>query len=276
MSFIKALDVSHYQGVIDWPAVRKAGYEIAIIKVSGGDAGTYVDSKAAVNYINARNAGLEVGTYHFAGGGDASHEAEYFVNVCSPLDENQVLVLDWEVGHADPVGWCTIFVNRVHQLTGIWPLIYFNGSTWNSHNWTPVTKNCGVWVAWYDRDPNQDLPVNGTYVMHQYTSSGAVPGIVGRVDLDAWYGTVAQFKKYGYHAPPAPQPTPPPNPTPAPTPLPTPIPEPSPTPPPILPPSPDPGPLPPPTPTPLPITLLDVIREFFMKVLDWLKQFKKG
>lgn len=208
MSFIKALDVSQWQRAINWPAVKSAGYEIAVIKVSGSDAGDYVDSRAGVNYDGARNAGLAFGTYHFAGGTDPRHEAEYFVNICSPLDENQVLVLDWEVRHADPVGWCNAFVDRVHELTGIWPIVYMNGSTRNSYNWDVVAAKCGIWIAWYDRDPNQDLPVKGTYIMHQYTSGGSVPGIAGRVDLDAWYGTVEQWNKYGYHKPVTP-PTPP-------------------------------------------------------------------
>ncbi len=243
MSFINAIDVSQWQGNINWGAVRGGGYEIAVIKVSGGDAGLYVDSRAALNYDGARNAGLAFGTYHFAGGGDARQEAEFFVGVCSPLDENQVLVLDWEVQHPDPVGWCNAFVDRVHELTGVWPIVYMNGSTRNAYDWNVVAAKCGMWIAWYDRDPNQDLPVQGTYIMHQYTSGGSVPGIAGRVDLDAWYGSVEQWNKYGYHGQQTPQPAPTPQPTPEPSPAPQPVP---------TPPSPQPQPTPAPTPTPTP------------------------
>lgn len=240
MSYVRAIDCSQWNGQIDWNAVKSSGVEIAILKVSGSDAGDYVDSRASINYDGARNAGLAFGTYHFAGGTDPRHEAEFFVNVCSPLDENQVLILDWEAQHSDPVGWCNIFVDRVHELTGIWPIIYMNGSTRNAYNWDVVTSKCGVWIAWYDRNPDLDLPVQGTYIMHQYTSSGSVPGVSGRVDLDAWYGTVEQFSKYGYHAPapgphpdpviPVPQPETPPAPVPAPEPTATSKPDPGPTP----------------------------------------------
>lgn len=196
MAYIPGIDVSQWQGNIDWSKVTSP---IAIIKMSGGDDGLYFDSKANQNYYGAQAVGKAIGMYHFAGGNDPVNEADYFINACSPLAENDVLVLDWEIKHSNPVGWCETFVNRVHEKTGIWPLIYFNGSTWNAYDWTPVTKNCGVWVAWYDRDPNADLPVGGkVYVMHQYTSSGSMPGINGRVDLNAWFGTVEQFKKYGY------------------------------------------------------------------------------
>lgn len=213
MSFIKGIDVSHWQGSINWPAVRASGVEIALIKISGADAGLYYDSKATVNYYGAKNAGIAIGGYHFAGGGDARAEAEYFVAGMRPFEENDVFVLDWEIKHADPVGWCAAFLNRVHELTGVWPLLYMNGSTFNAYSWNAnsTIANCGKWIAWYGRDPEQTLPVNGVYVMHQYTSSGNVPGITTLVDLDAWYGSVDQFRKYGYHAPVT-APTPPPAP----------------------------------------------------------------
>ena len=251
MAYINALDVSMWQGDINWGAVKGAGYQIAMIKVSGGDGGLYIDSKADQNFNGAKANGFAIGTYHFAGGTDARHEAEYFVNVCSPIDENQVLVLDWETQNADPVGWCKAFVDRVHELTNVWCIIYMNGSTRNAYDWAPVTNNCGVWIAWYDQDPNADLPVKGTYVMHQYTSNGSVPGIYGRVDLDAWYDSIETFNKYGYHAQPTtpiepPKPEVPTPPTPPP-PKPPPPPPSSPPPPPIPPPGP---PIPPPGPPP--------------------------
>jgi len=201
MSYINALDVSRWQGEINWSAVKGAGYEIAVIKISGGDDGFYYDSKANQNYNGAKANGFSVGGYHFAGGQDPNAEAEYFVRGMQPFEENDVFVLDWEIQHPDPVGWCSAFVNKVHELAGVWPMIYMNGSTLNSQDWSPVTNNCGVWVAWYGQDPNADLPVKYPYIMHQYTSGGSVPGIAGNVDLDAWYYDIATWNKYGYHAP---------------------------------------------------------------------------
>lgn len=260
MDYLQAIDVSRWQGVIDWPSVP-SNIPIAIIKVSGGDAGLYFDSQATNNYNGATAAGKAVGLYHFAGGGDPVAEAEFFVKGCSPLAENDVYALDWEIQHADPVGWCLAFVNRVHELTGAWPLIYMNGSTLNAYDWSPVRANCGTWVAWYGRDPEATLPVSGVYVMHQYSSSGSVPGIAGAVDMDAVFMNVETFKKYGYHQtnvptpPPAPTPEPAPQP-PAPDPVPAPDPpqpdpEPQPTPEPDPTPQPEPEPTPPePSPTP--------------------------
>lgn len=236
MAYVEAVDVSQWQGAITWPAVN---VPIAIIKMSGGDAGLYIDSKANANYYGAKNAGKAIGMYHFAGGVNAVNEADFFIAACSPLEQDDVMVLDWEIPHADPVGWCTAFVNRVHERTGVWPIIYMNLSTFNSRNWTPVTNNCGLWLAAWNNNPNVNL-TDKFYVMHQYTSNGSVPGIAGRVDRDAFFGTVAQFRKYGYQkpapTPPPPVPTPPPpTPTPTPPPAPTPTPNPDPSPPPAPP-----------------------------------------
>lgn len=283
MAHLNFIDVSKYQGNINWQAVRDAGYVGAVVKVSGSDAGDYYDPTCSTNYYGAKAAGLAIGGYHFAGGGDANHEAEFFVNGMKPFEEGDVFVLDWEIQHPDPVGWCDAFVNRVHDLTGVWCLVYMNGSTRNAFDWSRIAAKCGFWIAWYGRDPESDLPVAGTYVMHQYTSTGQVPGIAGNVDLDAWYGTVEQFKKYGYHAPatpsPAPVPTPEPVPVPTPEPSPTPTPEPTPTPVPIPTPIPAPTPTPQPVPTPVDhntalraaiLAIVTAVAAAFASFLAWL------
>jgi lysozyme len=240
MSHIDFNDISQWQGNINWAAYP---YPIVMMKMSGGDAGLYVDSKANANYYGAKAAGKAVGMYHFAGNGNPENEADFFIAACSPLEESDVMCLDWEVPSADPVGWCLRFVNRVHSRTGVWPLVYMNGSTRNNHDWTPVASNCGMWIAWWGQNPEGNLPVSGTYVAHQYSNQGGTPGIAGRVDLNAWFGTVDQFKKYGYHAPAAPPPVPPPVPTPPPVPVPDPTPTPTPTPDPTPPPAPQDSPL---------------------------------
>lgn len=259
MAETRAIDVSRWQGIIDWRQVKASGIDIAIIKMSGGDDGLYVDSRANANYYGAVGAGIAVGMYHFAGGTDPIAEADYYIQACSPLAEDDVLVLDWEVQHSNPVEWCRQFTQRCIDRTGVAPLLYINGSTWNAYDWSPVTAICGVYVAWYDRSPEDNLPVPGMYVMHQYSSTGSVPGISGNVDLDMFFGTVEQFKKYGYHAP---TPTPEPAPTPVPEPVPTPAPAPAPVPvtpvvindplPPVPIPTPAPAPAPVPTPEPVP------------------------
>jgi len=239
-------DVSEYQGVINWSQVPAP---IAMMKVSDGSS--YFDKQANHNYYAAKAAGKAVGMYHFAEGGDPFAEALHFIQAVSPLEEFDVLALDWEVQHADPVAWVQTFMSTVHDRTGVWPLLYINLATLNAYNWGPVLLNCGLWIADWAVPPQGTIPTSHVYVMQQYTDAGTIPGIAGRVDEDSWFGTVDQFKEYGYHAPQQPNPQPSPAPEPTPEPAPTPTPEPP------SPPAPDPTPTPTPEPTPAPVPTPD-------------------
>lgn len=190
-------DISQWQGNYN---MAGDGAPVIGIKMSGGDAGLYYDSKASQNYNNAVNAGKVVIGYHFAGGTDPVAEADFFVRAMSPLAENDVLCLDWEVHHATPVQWCVSFMNRVHDKTGVWPLIYMNTSTCTSYDWSPVLKNCALWIADYRFTPSQNVPCGHPYIAHQYTSTP--------LDTDALFIDIPTLKKYGYHAPVAPAPAP--------------------------------------------------------------------
>ena len=232
---IPALDISQYQG-----AWQDRGDPIVMIKMSGGDAGLYMDPDAAANYNGAVADGRAVGGYHFAGNTNPQAEAAYFMQAMSPLAEYDVYALDWEQPTSVPnaVAWCQGFTQYIHDHIGVWPLIYMNLNTLNSYDWSPVLANCGLWLADWNGDPNATIPTLHTYVMQQY-SDGPI------YDHDEWFGTVDEFKAYGYHAPNAPAPTPTPAPTPPP-PAPTPAPAPAPAPAPL----PSPPVVTPPTPTP--------------------------
>lgn len=242
MSYIQAVDISQYQSGDDYDA------QIYMIKMSGGDAGVYYDARASQHYYGAKSRGKSVGMYHFAGGTDPIVESNFFIRACSPLEENDVMALDWEVQHPDPVGWCLAFVNNVHDQTGVWPLLYINLATLRAYNWQPVLDKCGLWLAAWNGDPEGTIDTGGhPYIMHQYQGSP--------LDLDAWFESIDTFNKYGYHAAqPAPEPAPDPGPAPQPTPDPTPVPvpDPEPVPDPTPTPTPDPQPTPDPEPTPTP------------------------
>jgi lysozyme len=252
MKYLPAIDISQWQGT--W---QNWSEPIIFMKVSGGDAGVYYDSQATNNYNQAKANGKGIGMYHFAGAGDPVVEANFFIRACSPLAENDVLALDWEVQHPDPVGWCTAFVNTVHNKTGVWPLLYINLSTLRSFDWSPVLNNCGLWIAAWTNDPNVNVDTGGRpYVVHQYSGSP--------LDKDAVWLTMEQFNAYGYHAQPTPAPEPQPEPTPNPEPTPAPAPEPTPAPTPE--PAPEPKPTPTPTPTPEPAKEVSSLPAIFIAI----------
>jgi hypothetical protein len=247
MAWTKAKDISRYQG-----AWQDTGEPIVLIKMSGGDDGLYMDSAATSDYESAVAAGKAVGGYHFGGGvQSAEAEAAFFLKAMSPLAENDVYALDVEAHLAtrsDVVAWVADFCTYVHSHINVWPLVYMNLSTLQAHDWSPVLTNCGLWLADWAVSPDANIPTHYTYVMQQYSDGP-------NYDHDAWFGTVEQFKAYGYHAPtpaPAPAPVPQPAPAPQPEPIPAPTPEPAPAPEPVPQPDPIPTPAPQPEPTPAP------------------------
>lgn len=149
-------------------------------------------------------AGQEPRLLPLPGGGNATAEADYFVNTVRPYIGTAVLVLDWE-GYQNAAwgnsNWVRVFVNRVHARTGVWPLVY-TSAAYLYQIPTDVRSHCGLWVAQYANNNAtgyQTRPWNyGRYgeAMRQYTSNGRIPGYAGPLDLNYFRGTTAQWNKY--------------------------------------------------------------------------------
>ena len=198
-----------------------------MVKATQGTGFTngYMTSQA--NCVQRR--GKSLGFYHYAGGGNATAEADYFVNTVRPYIGRAVLVLDWE-GYQNAAwgdsNWVRVFVNRVHARTGVWPLVYTSAAyLWQIP--TDVRNRCGLWVAQYANNNAtgyQTQPWNyGKYgeAMRQYASNGRINGYAGPLDLNYFRGTHAQWNKYANPGnttvTPTPAPTPQPQPAPQPS-----------------------------------------------------------
>lgn len=220
--FIVGNDISNYQGEIDYGTYQK-NTNFVIMKATEGLA--YIDTWFGNNRSQARKYNIPLGYYHFARpdqGNRAIEEADFFLKMLSgdPIREGEVIVLDYEVGYSDPVGWCKAWLDHVSaQLNGIKPLLYLNQSLIRTYDWSPVANaDYGLYVADYTYNPINNDFFTGAWqsaAMQQWTDKQVVPGIQGGVDGDVFFGTVEQFKSYGYKAP-APVVTPPVVPTPPP------------------------------------------------------------
>ncbi len=208
MSVIQGIDISHWQGIVDFNKVKKS-QQFVIIKATEGGIGGYVDPNFITNKNNARIAGLGIGFYHFARpdlGNSAISEANWFCSKVGKPMEGELMVLDYEITadkYKDPVGWCKIFLDQVKKnLNGYRPLLYINLYTAKKYNWKPVTSgNYGLWLAYWDYKPTALSPITqwSVVAMRQYSNKGSVAGINARTDLNVFYGDVNTFKKYGYH-----------------------------------------------------------------------------
>ena len=222
-------DISYAQGLYDMDSDPNP---VIFMKMSGfyyGSKTGYFDTQASRNYNAAVRLNKVPGMYHFAGGGDPNVEADFFVSACSPLAENDVLILDYELTDemnppSDPNAWCLAFVERVHQRTGVWPLFYTYSSMLQRYGFAGVLRNCGLWIANYGVSPNDTIANIPPYIAHQWQGSP--------LDTSELFVSLETLKKYGYHIA-APQPPAPmqPEPTPIPDPVVVPVPSPEPTPP---------------------------------------------
>lgn len=140
-----AVDV--YSGSDDSLAVD-GNAQITIVKATQGTG--YVNPACNHQVEIAKNAGHLIGLYHYAGGGNPASEAQFFIdNIRGYLGE-AVLILDWESYQNyswGNTGWARAFVDKVHDLTGVWPLLYVQESAvWQVAN---CASDCGLWGAKY-------------------------------------------------------------------------------------------------------------------------------
>ena len=206
-TWIEGIDVSHWQGTIDWSLVAKAGKQFAFLKAS--DSTGSRDPTYATNRSRARAAGIPVGAYHFADPdatpGDAVAEADLFVDAAAPATGDLLPVLDLEVTGGlttEPLqGWVRTFLDRVYERTGIRAAIYVSPSFWSTHMGNTTTFALDgypvLWIAHWTTASQPTMPAANWagegWTFWQYTSDGTVPGITGRVDLDRYrYKDLAQ------------------------------------------------------------------------------------
>jgi GH25 family lysozyme M1 (1,4-beta-N-acetylmuramidase) len=209
MAILKGCDISHYQGQANFDTLN-ALISFVIIKASEGNG--YTDPNFSRNQSESRRVGLLRGYYHFARpdlNNTPQAEAEWFLKVVGTPQAGELLILDFEVNYADCVDWCKLFLDHLSSILGGYkPLIYLNLSLVNNNDWTSlINENYGLWLADYDNSINPIQTKWPVLASKQYSDSGSINGIAGKVDLDVFYGDASTFQSYGLKpTPPAPQP----------------------------------------------------------------------
>lgn len=224
-SYIKGIDVSHYQGTIKWGKVAGAGYSFVFAKATDGL--TYDDPQYRINRRGARRHGIRFGAYHFAepagssrraAGRNARQQARHFLSYAAPAPGNLLPVLDLErnqdlYGHR-PLGphrlihWTSVWLRTVKRRLGVKPLIYSGASTsgsfWATHmNDTTKFADRGyrLWIPHYTSASDTTVTADDWgghgWTLWQWSngsvpSAPKVPGISGPVDHD--YYRLSSFK----------------------------------------------------------------------------------
>lgn len=151
------VDVSSHQTI---DAARNPAVGATIVKVSQGI--TYINTPTDHSYWRkqvqaALDSGKKIGLYHYAGGNDPVAEADYFLGNISDFIGKAVLAVDWESEDNKSWGnseWVKKFVTRVHDRTGIYPIIYVQASAISQV--ANCVDMCGLWVASYPYDKITD------------------------------------------------------------------------------------------------------------------------
>lgn len=209
-AFLEGVDVSRWQGAIDFAALRNAGKRFVIAKATEGIG--LVDPTYQANKFGASAAGLAVTAYHFArpdlNPANPQGEADWFVDVMGLIPGMLAPALDLEVaGTLGAIGlqaWVNAWLDRVYARTGVRPMIYASPTFWKKYLAdTTAFADQGysiLWVAhWFVPGPTVSANnwSNKGWTFWQYTNCGAVPGINGCVDLDRYNGPDLTPMTYG-------------------------------------------------------------------------------
>ena len=188
---LSGIDVSKWQGVVNWKEVQAAGVAFAFARATYGT--TEIDSSFVDNWQGMKDAGIARGAYHFfLAAEDPTQQAEFFIRTVGnlgPDDLPPVIDVESDSGvSSNLVANVQTWLDAVAQGLGRTPIIYTAPSYWNANMNSDFGKY-PLWVAEYG--VSQPKAVNGwtDWTFWQYSESGKVSGVNGSVDLDYFNGT---------------------------------------------------------------------------------------
>ena len=196
---LSGIDVSSYQGDIDWHQVAAAGVDFAIIRLGyrGYESGKLVEDKfARQNLEGAAEAGIPIGVYFFSQAlnvEEAREEAQFVLDMIDPYEVAMPVVFDWEhvnnesarSNGMDPyvATDCAKAFLEVIDEAGYWPMMYFNSFQARKLFYLDQLMEYDFWLALYSDRMTFPYKVD----MWQYTCTGTIPGVYGDVDVNVLF-----------------------------------------------------------------------------------------
>lgn len=189
---VEGIDVSHYQGRIDWARVAKTD-KAHYVYLKATEGANLVDDTYKYNLAEAKRAKLKVGSYHFFRANvSASEQFNNFIGTVDPKEQDLLPIIDVEVM---PRGMSlTTFHNRldeflrlVTEVFGKRPMIYTGKNFYNRYFSGTNYRKYLFMIACYTID-EPELNNNDDYIIWQYTCKGRVDGVRGNVDVSRIMG----------------------------------------------------------------------------------------
>ena len=194
----RGVDVSQYQEQVDWNEVRDAGFHFAFIRIGyrGNTSGDiYADELARQHLSEAKAAGLDVGVYFYSQAvtpAEAAEEARWCLQFLGDTALELPVVYDWEwVGGSartadmdrQTLTDCVRSFCQTIEDAGLQSMIYFNSHVGRDLMDLEALQEYPFWFAQYKDALDYEYKVD----VWQYTETGTVPGIKGKVDIDLMF-----------------------------------------------------------------------------------------
>lgn len=202
---VRGVDVSHYQGDIDWQTLASQDIDFAFIKATEGS--TYVDEKFAENYEQAQKTHLRVGAYHFFSyDSPGLAQAENFINTVTPVENMLPPVIDLEFygdkeqnppDREDVTRELNAFIGKIEEHYGMKPIIYATEKSYKMYL-SGDYEDCDIWIRDVIFSPS--LSDGRDWTFWQYTNRARLDGYYGDekyIDINVFRGTKEEFESYG-------------------------------------------------------------------------------
>lgn len=207
---LKGIDISNWQAGIDLEDIA-SDIDFCIVKATEGLG--YVDPYCNSFVDQCRQNSLLWGFYHFARENDPESEAEFFYENCKNYFGKGIPVLDYETSNFDDIDWCERFLDRLHDLSDVWAVIYMSAYRvpYYKNSWIP--EKCGLWLAGYpyaatsfdDEECPYSIEPWQILAIWQFTSSLDL-GVGYRLDANYAYMDAEAWAKYAHSSGAAPVP----------------------------------------------------------------------
>jgi GH25 family lysozyme M1 (1,4-beta-N-acetylmuramidase) len=198
---IKGIDVSKWQGSIDFEKFKAAGYEFVVIRCNNWDSSKNCVTKDPYfeqNYARAKSAGLKVGAYYYTWQSTVLGAKED-VGLCLEYIKGKQFEypvyydLEWQKAFSQGRDVCSTMVETfcgAMEKAGYFVGLYISRSPLQCYITAEVANRYALWIAEYGVSKPQ---YSGTYGMWQHTDNGSVPGVGENVDLDVSYVDYAKL-----------------------------------------------------------------------------------
>ncbi|MBR6784255.1 MAG: hypothetical protein IKM32_06125 [Clostridia bacterium] len=203
---VRGVDVSHYQGEIDWRVLASQNIDFAFIKATEG--ASHTDNRFEYNYAEAAKTDLRIGAYHFFSfESSGKAQAEHFISTVPKIENMLPPVIDVEFygrfskerPNAEAVkSELSAMVSALYSHYGVMPIIYTAKEEYSLYI-SGGLEECPIWMRSVYAKPSP-LPDGRSIAFWQYTNRARLDGCNGEerfIDMNVFCGTEEEFSNFG-------------------------------------------------------------------------------